>query len=310
MNIHTQEPTSATRASEYATNDALSKAQSLLDDLPPELVQRLNEKLAQISHYRPRIGVLGKTGAGKSSLCNALFGQEIAAVNDVAACTRAPQDILLALGEGQNLTLVDLPGVGESAERDEEYRDLYEAVLPKLDMVLWVLRADERAYSVDEAFYHDVIKPHLVGGVPLLFVLSQADKIEPLREWQEAAHAPGPRQEENLRARVDYVAERFGVARSRIIPVSAREDWQLARLVEEMVFALPDEKKLSVARRVNPKKLTRKAREEVERSVRNIVADTLKGAATGAMLGKKLAGPIGSLVGAIAGGFLGAFGLL
>jgi len=32
------------------------------------------------------IGIMGKTGAEKSSLCNALFAAEVSPVSDVAAC--------------------------------------------------------------------------------------------------------------------------------------------------------------------------------------------------------------------------------
>jgi predicted GTPase len=37
------------------------------------------------------IGIMGKTGVGKSSLCNALFRSEVCTVNAVEACTRQPQ---------------------------------------------------------------------------------------------------------------------------------------------------------------------------------------------------------------------------
>ena len=36
--------------------------------------------------YVPKIGVFGVTGVGKSSLCNALFGSDVAVISDVVAC--------------------------------------------------------------------------------------------------------------------------------------------------------------------------------------------------------------------------------
>jgi predicted GTPase len=72
---------------------------------------------------------MGKTGAGKSSLCNALFAGDVSPVSDVAACTREPLRFRLQLGK-RYMTIVDLPGVGESGVRDNEYAALYRQQLP------------------------------------------------------------------------------------------------------------------------------------------------------------------------------------
>lgn len=62
--------------------DALLKELELISpDKAADLVKRIEEILG----YEPRVGVFGKTGAGKSSLCNALFGAEVSAISDVAA---------------------------------------------------------------------------------------------------------------------------------------------------------------------------------------------------------------------------------
>ncbi|WP_213749818.1 YfjP family GTPase, partial [Citrobacter freundii] len=122
---------------------------------PRALRQHLLQELNQLVTYEPVIGIMGKTGVGKSSLCNALFRSEVCAVNAVEACTRQPQRVRLRFGS-HYLTLVDLPGVGESISRDDEYRELYRELMPQLDMVLWVLKADDRAFSVEEHFYQGV----------------------------------------------------------------------------------------------------------------------------------------------------------
>lgn len=56
---------------------------------------------------------MGKSGAGKSSLCNALFQGEVTPVSDVHAGTREVKRFRLS-GHGHSMVITDLPGVGES----------------------------------------------------------------------------------------------------------------------------------------------------------------------------------------------------
>lgn len=272
----------------------------------PEQQSRIEKKINELVSYTPRIGVLGKTGAGKSSLCNALFGQEICAVSDVEACTRMPQDVLLQIGEGKGITLLDVPGVGESGDRDTEYAAMYRNLLPELDLVLWVLKADDRAYSVDIDCYNNVVKPHLAAGKPFIVVLNQVDKIEPFREWNVTDCRPGPTQARNIESKVVSVASSFNLKQSQIIAVSAEEKFGLATLVDEIIFSLPDEKKLAVAREVDIDNLSTKAKAEVKESTSRVIGRIFEGIAKGVAVGAKIAGGVGAAVGAVLGG-IGAF---
>lgn len=40
------------------------------------------------------------------------------------------------------LKLIDILSLGENLQRDDEYRVLYQKLMPQLDIVLWVLKAD------------------------------------------------------------------------------------------------------------------------------------------------------------------------
>ena len=211
-----------------------------------EIAEKINERMG----YEPSIGFFGKTGAGKSSLCNALFGQDVCAIDDVAACTRDPQSVLLNMGSN-GIKLIDVPGVGENEQQDEACRALYSELLPKLDMVLWLVKSDDRAMAADRKFYDEIVRSAVEDEKPFFIVLTQVDKIEPCREWDMDAHEPSAAQFRNIHQKVELLAEEFGVRSNQIIPVCAEEGYNLTKLVDEMVFALPAQQNYAVFRAVN-----------------------------------------------------------
>lgn len=277
-------------------DDFFEKFEQAGVNVTPEQKAQISERLSKIINYEPRIGVFGKTGVGKSSLCNALFGTDVCPISDVEACTRNTQEVILKMG-GNGIKLVDVPGVGESTVRDEEYGKLYASLLPELDLVLWLIKSDDRALASDENFYKNVVKPHIQEGKPFFFVLNQVDKIEPFREWNEDKHEPGPNQFQNIHRKIDDIARFFDIAPSKIIPVSANEKYNLTKLVDEFVRALPSEKKITVFRAVNEEFQSKATGEHVKKSflevVGNVVVSTIE---TAGRVVEKLIDTVGDVV--------------
>lgn len=238
--------------------------------IPEEYRRKIFEQIDQVNGYEPLVGVFGKTGAGKSSLCNAVFGRDICPISDVGACTRRAQEVQLGIGS-KGMKLLDVPGVGESGVRDEEYDRLYREWLPKLDLVLWVIKADDRALASDESFYKRLVRPYVEVGKPFFIVLNQVDKIEPFREWDEQARQPGPRQAANIEEKRRSVAGFFGLPLDQVITVSANEHYGLVELVDKVIHALPREKRVSVLREVQEEYRSETAREQT----RSGIADTI-----------------------------------
>ncbi|ARB82697.1 MULTISPECIES: GTPase family protein [Yersinia] len=227
-------------------SEGLQPLQNSLSGLPQWVSERILQQINQLTHYEPVIGIMGKTGAGKSSLCNALFHSEVTPVSDVQACTR---DVLrLRLNSGDHsLILVDLPGVGESEQRDSEYESLYRRILPELDLILWVIKADDRAFSIDERFYRRVMTDYQQR---VLFVVNQADKIEPCHEWYVSGNAPSPHQLVNIEARLESIRQLFS-PHHPVCVVSARTEWNLPSMVEIMMRCLPDRATSPLARQLH-----------------------------------------------------------
>jgi uncharacterized protein len=214
-----------------------------------DIRKRITDKITAVLSYVPKIGIFGKTGVGKSSLCNSIFGKEISKINDIEPCTREGQIVPIRLGTTK-LNLIDLPGVGEDKNTNEEYKKLYQELLPTIDIVLWVLKADDRAYSVDQEFYENVVKPHLDQEKPFFIVINQVDKIEPFRDWDYDNHKPSYKQNENIQLKKFAVANFFNIPQSKIIAVSANEQYNLVDLINEIVYLLPKDKKITFLRNV------------------------------------------------------------
>ncbi|MBJ9083948.1 GTPase family protein [Citrobacter freundii] len=211
----------------------LQSLQGSLKGLPEWASERVMQQIRQLTNYEPVIGIMGKTGAGKSSLCNALFAGEVSPVSDVAACTREPLRFRLQVGE-RYMTLVDLPGVGESGARDTEYAALYREQLPRLDLVLWLIKADDRALAVDEHFYRQVIGEAYRHKV--LFVISQSDKAEPTSGGERLS----TEQKQNISRKICLLHELFQPVHP-VCAVSVRLQWGLRVMAERMIRCLPRE---------------------------------------------------------------------
>lgn len=72
----------------------------------------------------PRIMIAGKTGNGKTTTINSLFGKKVGEVGHDKRGTIKDESYIWKYSD-QNVELIDLPGLGESEGQDKIYLDLY-----------------------------------------------------------------------------------------------------------------------------------------------------------------------------------------
>jgi len=121
---------------------------------------------------RLNIAIIGKRNAGKSSLINALVGQEIAIVSDVPGTTTDPVDKryeLLPLGP---VTFFDTAGVDDSGELGKKRIQATEKILYRADLAIFV--SDGNAFNNAELKMITKIKEM---ELPLLVVFNKKDII-------------------------------------------------------------------------------------------------------------------------------------
>jgi hypothetical protein len=125
--------------------------------------------------------VFGQTGCGKSSLTNAIFGTSFD-VDDVKPCTKEPQAHHGVDSDGNKIVFWDLPGLGESADADRRYLDMYAKYAANCDVVLWAFQADTRTMTLDAAAI-DAIVERLEGSKKAEFlsrlavIITKADVV-------------------------------------------------------------------------------------------------------------------------------------
>lgn len=128
----------------------------------------------------PTLVLSGKTGCGKTSTINELWGKELA-VDRAVSCTKFPAVMRISdVYEGRSIefNLVDLPGIAESMEANSLYRSFYYKYIQKAKVQLCLTQADRRAYKQDELFYNDLIKNNiLTPNQQIIIGINQADLL-------------------------------------------------------------------------------------------------------------------------------------
>lgn len=149
-----------------------------LGDLLDEVVKHFDESEAEEESDVTKIAVVGKPNVGKSSLVNALLGQERTIVSDIPGTTRDAIDSPFTYN-GENYILIDTAGIrrkrsieDESIERYSVIRSL--AAVRRADVVLIVVDAAEGMSEQDVRIAGYV---HEEGKASVLIV-NKWDKIE------------------------------------------------------------------------------------------------------------------------------------
>jgi [FeFe] hydrogenase H-cluster maturation GTPase HydF len=120
---------------------------------------------------RLHIGIFGKRNTGKSSLINAVTGQETAIVSEVAGTTTDPVYKAMEIMPIGPCMLIDTAGIDDQGVLGEERVKRTLVVLRKTDLGLIVVQPDTRIDSFEE----DLIKTFRGKKLPFLFVINKCE---------------------------------------------------------------------------------------------------------------------------------------
>lgn len=177
------------------------EVQKVVDDLRQVLGDKDFEKFENLVKDElenpPKVAIIGKTEVGKSTSINALFNLEEKVSHTTHGTLEASKKVV-ELPKGGKLAIVDMPGMGEDIELDREYAKIYERILPKVDVVLYVIQANLKALREDQIILRDIVQ-NVMGDLKgrLVIGLNQVDKIGP-GIWNTKFNYPSPEQEDNI----------------------------------------------------------------------------------------------------------------
>nr|NLD39750.1 ABC transporter [Actinomycetales bacterium] len=177
--------------------EALRRALDLADGrLSPLVLGQVGGTLtrhverAELAPDRTVVALLGATGSGKSSLLNALVGEDLARTAATRPTTREPLAVSWGTGatalldwlgvperaeraeDGSGLVLVDLPDIDSTAAR---HREIANRMSEAVDVLVWVL--DPQKYA-DAVVHQQFLRPLAANADVTLVVLNQVDRLE------------------------------------------------------------------------------------------------------------------------------------
>lgn len=123
------------------------------------------------SGERVHIGFFGRRNAGKSSVVNAVTGQNLSIVSDTKGTTTDPVYKAMELLPLGPVVIIDTPGIDDVGALGEERVRRTKQVLNKTDIAVVIVDGTEGLATADE----DVVALIRSKGLPYLIVYNKAD---------------------------------------------------------------------------------------------------------------------------------------
>jgi uncharacterized protein (DUF697 family)/GTPase Era involved in 16S rRNA processing len=232
----------------------------------------------------PKLMILGRRGAGKSSLINAIFGEPMAAVGSVLSETGRPTWYSYAGPRGE-MKILDTRGLGDRTRPESaNFQDALDEIRAGLtaewpDAILFLCKAKE----VDSHIGQDIANVEAVRAfiaakhryeAPVVAVVTQVDELDPKRVEPPYQDAAKRRNIETAVAAVQEALTERGIVLARVIPVSTYAEyepgtdgsrrrvydnyWNVEELVDYLVEVLPRSAQVQMARLAQLRSVQRK----------------------------------------------------
>ncbi len=127
-----------------------------------------------VSAERVHIGFFGMRNAGKSSLVNAVTGQNLSVVSDVKGTTTDPVKKAMELLPLGPVVVIDTPGLDDEGELGELRIQKAKAVLSKIDVAVLVVDSTVQLQKID----YELIDYFCKRNLPYIIAYNKSDLLD------------------------------------------------------------------------------------------------------------------------------------
>lgn len=130
------------------------------------------------SSERIQIGFFGKTNAGKSSLINAITGQEVSLVSEVKGTTTDPVKKTMEMLPLGPVTFIDTPGLDDDSQLGQLRQKRTLEILKQIHMAVIVVDATTEITDVEETLVEQLKQEQ----IPYLYVYNKIDLSQDVKK--------------------------------------------------------------------------------------------------------------------------------
>ena len=130
------------------------------------------------SSERIQIGFFGKTNAGKSSLINAITGQEVSLVSEVKGTTTDPVKKTMEMLPLGPVTFIDTPGLDDDSQLGQMRQKRTLEILKQIHMAVIVVDATTEITDVEETLVEQLKQEQ----IPYLYVYNKIDLSQDVKK--------------------------------------------------------------------------------------------------------------------------------